>query len=95
MDNIPIHLTIDLVEHGVLNLVLDRMGEVIDSERVPWEGPVDSILLTAVDNLLRRNTVDKSALSSVTAGPGVDKTSSLYRIVISFGSAVARANSAT
>lgn len=77
-------LIIDQSEPGILSLSLGT-----NTMRVPYEGPVDNLLLTAVDNLLRRSTLHKSALRSVTVGAGIDKNSSLYRIVQSFAAAVA------
>lgn len=62
------------------------------SDTIPYHGHVDNILLTAVDNLLKRHSIDRFALKAVTAGPGIDKNSSLYRIVTSFGSAVSVAS---
>jgi hypothetical protein len=74
-------------------LVLTLTGPPgIYTETIPYHGHVDNILLTAVDNLLKRHTIDRFALRAVTAGPGIDKNSSLYRIVTSFGSAVSVAS---
>jgi hypothetical protein len=85
MDNTQNHvLIVDLPEPGVLEL---HLGE--HSLRMPYTGHVDNLLLTAVDKLLQEHTIDKSAITAVQAGPGVDKNSSLYRIVTSFASAIA------
>lgn len=86
MDNIS--LLVDLIPPHVLRLTLMRGDEVLDT----WEEPIihnaDEILLTGVDKLLQRNTIDRSALKKVQSGQGIDKNSSLYRIVTSFAAAV-------
>jgi len=85
-------LTIDTPRQGVISLLLTGSdGSPAASQELAYDGPVDNILLTAVDNLLKRHTIDRSTLVSVAAGSGIDKNSSLYRIVTSFASAVAAA----
>jgi hypothetical protein len=92
MDNFP-SLHIDVPHAGIIRLTLQAAdGGVVDIEDVVYQGPVDNLLLTAVDNLLRRSKLHKSALKIVTLGAGIDKNSSLYRIVQSFASAVAVAH---
>lgn len=92
MDN-DLTLTIDSPEQGVLELrIATALGREIAHEIVRYEGPVDNLLLTTVDNLFNRNTLDRFALKSVAPGQGIDKDSSLYRIVQSFASAVAEAH---
>lgn len=82
-------LTIDIPQDGILRLILtDGQGRELRREDVPCLGHVDNLLLTAVDNLLRRSNLHKSALSEVVVGQGIDKKSSLYRIVTSFSSAI-------
>jgi tRNA A37 threonylcarbamoyladenosine modification protein TsaB len=83
-------LLIDTPDPATLLLVLqDDDGQVLDQVRIPWEGHVDNLLLTAVDKLLKGNTMDRFALNAVLVGAGIDKTSSLCRIVRSFASAIA------
>lgn len=83
-------LTVDTQEQGRLELgLLGPDGTAIASEIVPYQGHVDNILLTVVDNFLKRNTIEKSVLVTVRIGAGIDKNSSLYRIVQSFAKAVA------
>lgn len=76
-------LIIDQVGPGTLRLALD--GEPSDT---PMEGHVDNLLLTAVDKLLREHRIHKSAHVSAHAGVGVDKNSSLYRMVNTFAAAL-------
>lgn len=83
-------LIVDTPETGILTLTLqDASGTVVDSLDIPLEGHVDNVLLTSVDKLLQRNTIDRFALDAVQAGGGIDKNSSLCRIVKSFASALA------
>lgn len=84
------NLEIDMPKQGMLHLELaDAAGRVLAAEDLPYEGHVDNALLTWVDNLFKRNNIVKSALIAVRAGSGIDKNSSLYRIVKSFASALA------
>jgi hypothetical protein len=62
---------------------------VVDSQDLPYQGHVDNLLLTGIDKLLQKHKIDRSALRTVTPGPGIDKNSSLDRIVKAFVSAVA------
>ena len=84
-------ITVDLPDAGMLRLTLEGAGHASDIMNVPYQGPVDNLLLTAIDNLLKRNRVHKFALKAVRLGQGIDKNSSLYRIVQSFATAVAAA----
>lgn len=89
MDNPAVTLTIDQPQPGVLSLTLrGEGGQVIDNQEMAYQGHVDNLLLTTVDNLLGRNTIHRSALKAVEVGQGIDKNSSLYRIVISLAAAV-------
>lgn len=92
LPNDEVTLYIDLPEPGVLRIELHRGGSVVAQEDIAYQGPVDNLLLTAVDNLVRRHRVDRFALKSVELGQGIDKNSSLYRIVTSFAAAVAVAS---
>src|SRR5688572_1653833 len=89
MADITYHLTVDVPQQGTLRLeITDSAGAVIGASDLPYQGHVDNLLLTGVDNLLKTLTIEQSALRTVSAGSGIDKNSSLYRIVQSFGSAV-------
>ena len=89
MAEAPLTLVIDMPEQGVLTLTLrDGSGAVMDTLDTPVQGHVDNVLLTSVDKLLRRNNIDRFALDAVEAGGGIDKNSSLCRIVRSFASAM-------
>ncbi len=81
-------LTVDQAGPDTLRLVLEGPGGPY-AATVPFQGHVDNVLLTAVDKLLQEHRIHKSALASVRAGAGVDKNSSLCRMVKSFAAAVA------
>jgi hypothetical protein len=81
--------TVSQPQAGILRFQLsDRAGAELASEDLPHTGHVDNLLLTGVDNLLKRSKLHKSALRLVVLGQGIDKNSSLYRIVQSFAAAV-------
>jgi tRNA A37 threonylcarbamoyladenosine modification protein TsaB len=83
-------LLIDTPDPAVLRLILqDDAGTTLDRADIPLEGYVDNLLLTAVDKLLKENTMDRFALNAVLVGARIDKNTSLCRIVKSFASAVA------
>jgi hypothetical protein len=63
-------------------------GVVKDTVECAYTRPVDNLLLTTVDNLLNRSRLDRFALIAVELGTGIDKSSSLYRIVQSFAAAI-------
>ena len=89
-------LTVDTPEPGRLALgIIDPAGREIATEIVSYQGHVDNVLLTDVDNFLKRNTIEKSVLATVRLGEGIDKNSSLYRIVTSFAKAIVAASAST
>lgn len=91
MDN-TVSITVDTPEPGILTLALDTLsGERIDEVRMPYQGPVDNLLLTGIDNLLNKHRLHKFALKAVRQGQGIDKNSSLYRMVQSFATAITAA----
>ena len=72
----------------ILSLV-DEAGLTVAQRELPLEGYVDNLLLTAVDNLLNESNLDRSAVESVRLGQGIDKNSSICRIIQSFAAALA------
>lgn len=91
MDN-SVAITIDVPSAGTLRFVLATLsGEPLDEQEVTYQGPVDNLLLTTVDKLLERNRLHKFALKAVRPGQGIDKNSSLYRMIQSFATAITAA----
>lgn len=68
--------------------LIDGDGTLVDSVECAYSRPVDNLLLTTVDNLLKGSSIDRFALIAVELGTGIDKSSSLYRIVQSFAAAI-------
>jgi hypothetical protein len=86
-------LIVDTPEQGILRLTLEgSSGGVVGQSELPISGHVDNLLLTAVDELLKKSNLDRSALTAVQLGAGIDKNSSLCRIVQSFAAAVRTAS---
>lgn len=86
-----LRITVDLPEAGTLRLTLEGAGRTREVQDVTYQGPVDNLLLTTVDNLLNRNRLHKFALKAVRPGQGIDKNSSLYRMIQSFATAITAA----
>jgi hypothetical protein len=92
MDKATYQLVVDTPQPNVLSLELVHEGRVVSTHQEAWQGHVDNILLTVVDNFLKRNTLDASALDSVQLGQGIDNNSALCRIIQSFAGAIAVAH---
>ena len=73
----------------VLLKVMDGDVQVYSGD-VPRHGAVDTRLLTVIDSLFKKNILDRFAPVSVKAGPGVDRTSILYRLVLTLDAALGR-----
>jgi wyosine [tRNA(Phe)-imidazoG37] synthetase (radical SAM superfamily) len=92
MDNTRVSITIDTPAPDVLSFTLEAAdGTLLDRIEVPYRGPVDNLLLTGIDNLLNKHRLHKFALNAVRHGQGIDKNSSLYRMVQSFATAITAA----
>lgn len=65
-------------------------GEVMGEREISYVRDVDNELLTLVDNLFNAHILDKFVSYVVTPGPGIDKNSILYRIVLALSAAMER-----
>ena len=83
-------ITIDVPQRDTILVTVSKDAEVIHTEDLPYEGAVDTRLLTLIDNLFHEHILDKFALISVKPGSGIDKTSLLYRIVLTLDAALKR-----
>lgn len=88
MANTTYTLIVDTPQPNVLALELLHQGRQVDTHQESWQGHVDNVLLTIVDNFLKRNRIDVSALDSVQLGQGIDNNSALCRIIQSFAGAI-------
>lgn len=86
-------IVIDVPERNVIEMTVFSDGQKIASRSIPYTGPVDSQLLTTIDNLLQENILRKFASIYVKPGEGVDKSTLLYRIIITLGAAMERVGS--
>lgn len=97
MSNEPIEnkteVVIDVPERGTIEITVHKEGVEVTRRRLPYQGNVDNALLTTIDNLFRENILDKFVSINVVPGQGIDKSSLLYRIVISLGAALQRTRS--
>jgi hypothetical protein len=83
-------ITIDADSRDTVRLTVSIDGAPVHEESLPWRGAVDNRLLTAIDSLFKKNILDRFAPITVKAGPGVDTTSILYRIVVTLDRALSR-----
>lgn len=83
------HLLITPTAEGGLTVSLVRARTAIDSVMTrPGEHP-DIALIEALDTLVQRSSVDRFTLKGALASKGVDKTSSLYKIIRALNAALA------
>ena len=83
-------LTVDVQGRDTIHITAQRGGKIVGKREFPYEGAVDSRLLTVVDNMFNEHILDKFVSIHVKPGPGIDKTSLLYRIVITLDAALQR-----
>ena len=62
---------------------------VVDSQLIPTGAYPDLALIEALDILIRRSNVDRFTLKGALALRGVDKNSSLYKIIRALNAALA------
>ena len=76
-------LTIDTTtdrKEFVIELVLD--GQAIDRLITPLDRHFDTLLVTCIDKLLKRNRIDNVCVNGVIAGPHLAESSVSYNIVL-------------
>lgn len=83
-------LTVDVHGRDTIEVTVERGKKIIEKREFPYEGAVDSRLLTVVDNMFNEHILDKFVSIHVKPGPGIDNTSLLYRIVITLDAALQR-----
>jgi hypothetical protein len=85
-------LEIDVQDGQLVLALLNEHNVAVDELRLDSKGHADEIILIGVDKMLKRNNIDRSALTAIQRGQGIDKNSSLDRIVTSFASAIVAAS---
>lgn len=65
-------------------------SDVVAVREIPYDGPVDSRLLTAIDNMFNEHILDRFVFFDVSPGKGVDTASILYRIIATLSAALER-----
>lgn len=83
-------LLIEVPERGIIEMTVFSDDREVAKRSISYDGPVDTLLLTTIDNLFQENILDKFASISVEPGQGVDKSTLLYRIIITLGAALER-----
>ena len=81
-------LIINFKDRGKVELWLKRGGVLIDTLTFDFEANLDSVLISAVDKILKRNRIDTSSLKTVRVSGNVEKGSSAYKIAQTFVEAI-------
>jgi len=71
-------------KRGEIELRLKRGGVCIDTLTFDFEANLDSVLISAVDKILKRNKIETLSLKTVKIGGDIDKNSSAYKIAFVF-----------
>ena len=75
-------------KRGGVVLKLQDGRRLIDTLTFEFESNLDSVLIAAVDKILKRNRIDTSSLKTVKATGEVSKDSSAYKIAQTFIEAI-------
>ena len=71
-----------------MELKLQEGKKLIDSLTFDFEANLDSVLISAVDKILKRNRIETLSLKTVKVLGNVEKSSSAYKIAQTFIEAV-------
>ena len=83
-------IVIDAPNRDIITVTVFDGSEVIAQREIPYEGPVDSRLLTTIDNMFKEHILDRFDFFDVSPGKGVDTSSILYRIIATVSAALER-----
>jgi len=83
-------ITIDATDRDTVLLTVISDGTPVHEEELERVGAVDNRLLTAIDTLFQKNILDRLAPIPVKAGKRVDRTSILYRMILTLDAALER-----
>ena len=73
---------------GEIELSLKKGGKCIDTLTFDFEANLDSVLISAVDKILKRNKIETLSLKTVMVTGNVEKLSSAYKIAQTFIEAI-------
>jgi hypothetical protein len=83
------NLIINFTENrGEVVLELRDGKKCIDTLTFEFEANLDSVLIAAVDKILKRNRIDTSSLKTIKVSGNVEKSSSAYKIAQTFIEAI-------
>jgi len=75
-------------KRGEVEMKLKKGGKLIDVLTFDFEANLDSVLILAVDKILKRNRIETLSLKTVKVSGNVDKSSSAYKIARTFIEAI-------
>ena len=81
-------LIINFKDRGEVELQLKRGRVLTDSLTFDFEANLDSVLIAAVDKILKRNRIDTSSLKTIKVAGNIEKSSSAYKIAQTFIEAI-------
>ena len=79
------NLIIDFTEkRGEVELKLLNGKRLIDTLTFEFESNLDSVLISAVDKIMKRNRIETLSLKTVKVAGNIEKSSSAYKIAQTF-----------
>ena len=75
-------------KRGEVELKLQKGKKLIDSLTFDFEANLDSVLISAVDKICKRNKINPLSLKTVKTSGNVEKSSSAYKIAQTFIGAI-------
>ncbi|MBI2062422.1 MAG: hypothetical protein HYT64_01900 [Candidatus Yanofskybacteria bacterium] len=81
-------LIINFKDRGKVELQLKRGRVLTDILTFEFEANLDSVLISAVDKICKRNRIDTLSLKTIKVAGNVEKSSSAYKIAQTFIEAI-------
>ena len=81
-------LTINLKDSKNIELKLTDSNELVDELIIPIDNSFDTLLVTSIDKIFKKNRIDKSSLKVVNVAPETDNGSVAYRTARAVGEAL-------
>jgi len=83
------NLIINFTEkRGEIRLELQKGKVCIDTLTFDFEANLDSVLISAVDKICKRNRIETLSLKTVKVAGNIEKSSSAYKIALTFIEAI-------